>query len=93
MTYTSTRKRVKQAAAKPAPKKRGRPVGSKNKQAVVKAYEVKPVDWEKLAKKLQRALASEMKENQQLLWQIGYYKDRAEQLENQSWLSRLFNLK
>ena len=37
--------------------KRGRPVGSKNKQKV---------DWEKLSKQLQEALAAEMKENEAL---------------------------
>lgn len=40
--------------------KRGRPVGSKNKP------KAKPVDWEKLAKQLQAALAAEMKENEAL---------------------------
>lgn len=45
--------------AKTAPKKRGRPAGSKNKQTDV-------VDWEKLAKQLQEALAAEMKENEAL---------------------------
>lgn len=49
--------------AKTAPKKRGRPVGSKN-QKIVMTYE-KPfkVDWEKLAKQLQVALSSEIKDN------------------------------
>ena len=41
-------------------KKRGRPAGSKNKP------KTKPVDWEKLSKQLQEALAAEMKENEAL---------------------------
>jgi hypothetical protein len=45
--------------AKTAPKKRGRPVGSKNKVAFPAPKD--PVDWETLAKKLQKALALEMK--------------------------------
>lgn len=40
--------------AKTATRKRGRPVGSKNKP--------KPVDWEKLCKQLQGALAAQIKE-------------------------------
>lgn len=43
--------------AKTASKKRGRPVGSKNKP--------KPVDWEKLCKQLQGALAAQIKETDQ----------------------------
>jgi translation initiation factor 1 (eIF-1/SUI1) len=46
--------------AKTATKKRGRPVGSTNKATV------KPIDWEKLAKQLQAALATEMKANESL---------------------------
>jgi hypothetical protein len=42
--------------AKTAPKKRGRPAGSKAKP------KLQPVDWEKLCKRLQEALASEMRE-------------------------------
>jgi hypothetical protein len=44
--------------AKTAAKKRGRPVGSKNKTLAPQ----KPVDWEKLAKQLQQALATQIKE-------------------------------
>jgi thiamine kinase-like enzyme len=44
--------------AKTAPKKRGRPVGSKNKTST----QQKPVDWEKLAKQLQQALATQIRE-------------------------------
>ena len=56
--------------AKTASKKRGRPVGSKNKStagAKLAALGGKaPVDWEKLAKQLQAALAAEMKEHEAL---------------------------
>jgi hypothetical protein len=44
--------------AKTAPKKRGRPAGSKSKPKPI------DVDWEKLAKQLQVALAAEMKDNE-----------------------------
>jgi hypothetical protein len=44
--------------AKTAAKKRGRPVGSKNKTLAPQ----KPVDWEKLAKQLQQALATQIRE-------------------------------
>lgn len=81
--YVSTRKRVK-AAAEAAPKKRGRPVGSKTK---------KPVDWEALAKKLQRALAAEIKHNDGLEYEISVLREHIYNLENRSWLSRMFNLK
>ena len=56
--------------AKTAPKKRGRPVGSKNKsktEVTVNSVSStgwvppQPVDWERLAKRLQEALAIEMK--------------------------------
>lgn len=95
-TYVSTRKRVKEAAvAKTAPAKRGRPIGSKNKPKTDK-----PVDWEVLAKKLQKALMKEMKKNDELEWRMEIYRGQLdsqleiiEQLENRSWLSRLFNLK
>jgi hypothetical protein len=45
--------------AKVATKKRGRPAGSKNKVPFPAPKD--PVDWEVLAKKLQKALALEMK--------------------------------
>ena len=52
--------------AKTAPKKRGRPVGSKGKKKTVslssEGWVPPAVDWEKLAKQLQAALASEMRE-------------------------------
>lgn len=50
--------------AKTATKKRGRPVGSKNKHTISSTGWVppKPVDWEKLCKQLQGALAAQIKE-------------------------------
>lgn len=42
--------------------KRGRPVGSKNKPTPFNDIPF-PVDWEKLAKQLQAALAAEIKDN------------------------------
>ena len=50
-------------------KKRGRPAGVKNKPKPFKQVVVvldDPVDWEKLAKQLQTALASEIKTNDDL---------------------------
>ena len=86
VTYVSTRKRVKAAAAevKPAPKKRGRPVGSKTKP--------KTVDWEALAKKLQRALAAEIKHGDAMEYEVSVLREHIHNLENRSWLSRTFNL-
>jgi hypothetical protein len=43
-------------------KKRGRPVGSKNKPTPFNKTPFE-VDWEKLAKQLQAALASQIKDN------------------------------
>ena len=95
-----------------AAKKLGRPVGSKNKPKnpmvadVIDAqkkqlqYQKQAIDWESLAKKLQKALMKEMKKNEDLEWAFGIYRKQIdeqeaviEQLENRSWLSRLFNLK
>ena len=94
--YVSTRKLVKEpAVVKPAPKKVGRPLGSKNKPK-----DDKPVDWESFAKKLQKALMKEMKKNDELEWAVEIYRKQLdeqaaviEQLENRSWPSRTFNLK
>ena len=60
-------------------KKRGRPVGSKNKTKTQDPFDSqfdawakkvdakhKAVDWEKLAKRLQVALAAEIKDNDQM---------------------------
>jgi len=53
-----------QDVAKAKLPKRGRPVGSKSKK-IVMTFDDKPffVDWEKLAKQLQAALAAEMRDN------------------------------
>lgn len=51
--------------AKTAPKKRGRPVGSKGKKNISLSSEgwvPKPVDWENMSRLLQEALAAEMRE-------------------------------
>lgn len=51
--------------AKTAPKKRGRPVGSKGKKKISLSSEgwvPHPVEWEKLSRLLQEALAAEMRE-------------------------------
>jgi hypothetical protein len=48
-----------------AAKKRGRPVGSKNKAKLPAFPIAKEVDWETLAKRLQEALANQIKETQQ----------------------------
>ena len=87
VTYVSTRKRVKAAAAevKPTPKKRGRPAGSTTKP--------KTVDWEALAKKLQRALAAEIKHGDAMEYEVSVLREHIVNLENRGWLSRLFNLK
>ena len=61
--------------------KRGRPVGSKNKpkvgEALAKLGGSQPVDWEKLAKRLQEALAAQIKEADQ-------YKKIFEEMERNS---------
>jgi hypothetical protein len=53
--------------AKTAPKKRGRPAGVRNKPKTEQAvsFQAKPfvVNWEKLAKQLQVALAAEIKDH------------------------------
>jgi hypothetical protein len=56
--------------AKTATRKRGRPAGSKNKpkttiaKASITSESSIKVDWEKLAKRLQEALAAQIKENE-----------------------------
>lgn len=57
--------------AKTAPKKRGRPVGSKGKPKTTSLSSEgwvppKSINWEKLAKQLQEALSKEMKANESL---------------------------
>lgn len=66
-------------------KKRGRPVGSVNKP--------KTVNWEQLAKKLQRALAAEIKHGDAMEYEVSVLREHIHNLENRSWLSRTFNLK
>lgn len=63
--------------AKTAAKKRGRPVGSKNKPKVLSSegwVPGKPVDWEHLAKQLQEALATQIRENERLEFILLEYK-------------------
>lgn len=60
--------------AKKVAKKRGRPAGVKNKPKPFKEVVVSvndPVDWEKLAKQLQAALASQIKDNDVLERELG----------------------
>jgi hypothetical protein len=65
----------------------GKPRNTRKRDPLIQAYEQgKPIDWEVLAKKLQYALAAQMNECQALTIRI-------QELENRSWLSRLFNLK
>ena len=54
--------------AKTAPKKRGRPLGSKAKPKAVNDFPLKsatqkPIDWKLLCNRLQEALAKEMRQN------------------------------
>lgn len=86
---------------KTAPKKRGRPVGSKNKlkfdgQARVKAAAAlaalggkDKVDWETLAKRLQGALAIEMKTTESLENLFEEFKAKVVIAERMSFLGRL----
>lgn len=63
-------------------KKRGRPVGSKNKP---KAKAIpKKVDWEKLAKHLQKALQDEFVENERLQNKIGDLNFEVANLKHQA---------
>jgi len=53
--------------AKTAPKKRGRPLGSKSKAVSdfpLKTTTQKPIDWKLLCNRLQEALAREMHDNE-----------------------------
>ena len=71
----------------------GRPRGRKQ-DPLIKAYEnSKPIDWETLAKKLQAALSAQIKETQEVEEALSHYREQCYKLRNQSWLSRLFNLK
>lgn len=73
----------KKIPVKAPAKKRGRPAGST----------AKPVNWEQLAKKLQRALAAEIKHGDAMEYEVSVLREHIENLENRGWLSRLFNLK
>ena len=60
----------------------------------IKQRDAKPqVDWETLAKKLQKALTAQINECKCLERIIESHQERIVELENKSWLSRLFNLK
>lgn len=57
--------------------KRGRPKGSKNKPKALSSegwVPGDPVDWEKLARQLQEALAAQIKENETLEFILNEYK-------------------
>ena len=82
--------------------KRGRPVGSKNKPKAGKELAKLggtisstgwvppiPVDWEKLAKQLQEALAKEMKENEEQEQFIKVLKACIEVYSNPPFISRI----
>ena len=63
-------------------------------EASIKKRDEKPqVDWEGLAKKLQKALTAQINECKYLERIIESHQERIIKLENKSWLSRLFNLK
>jgi DNA anti-recombination protein RmuC len=61
-------------------KKRGRPVGSKNKPSKSKVK----VNWERLAKQLQTALSDEFKESQGLSERINNLQYQVANLEHQA---------
>jgi len=58
-------------------KKRGRPVGTRNKPKVEAPIQV---DWEKLAKQLQAALASQIKDNDALETELSRKRTFSERL-------------
>lgn len=61
-------------------KKRGRPLGSRNKTETVK----NPVDWEKLCKHLQTALRDEFSDNEELLSNVRSLETKVANLEHQA---------
>ena len=72
----------------------GKPRNTRKRDPLVQAYEEsRPVDWETLAKKLQAALAAQIKENQELENFLDAKTEIIYKLENRSWISRLLNLK
>ena len=63
-------------------------------EASIKKRDAKPqVDWEALAKKLQKALTAQINECKCLERIIESHQERIVELESKSWLSRLFSLK
>lgn len=64
-------------------KKRGRPLGSKNKPKVVRG-KAKVVDWEKLCKHLQTALRDEFADNDKLTTKIKELEFKVANLEHQA---------
>jgi hypothetical protein len=74
--------------AKTAPKKRGRPVGSKSKKEITKdPFNGDTVNWQKLSQQLQVALAAEMKDNEE---QQDFIDNMvAEALRNRTFYERL----
>jgi hypothetical protein len=71
-------------AAKAVAKKRGRPVGSKAKPKAVPDFPLKniskPVNWEQLCKRLQEALAKEMREADELREELARKRNFFERL-------------
>ena len=60
----------------------------------IKQRDAKPqVDWEALAKKLQKALTAQINECKYLERIIESHQERIIQMENLTWFQRLFNLK
>ena len=70
----------------------GKPRG-RSPDPMVAAVDKVAVDWETLAKKLQKALTAQINECKYLERIIESHQERIIKLENKSWLSRLFNLK
>ena len=69
-------------AALTAPKRRGRPAGVKNLTA--------SVNWQALAKKLDRELKEQIKDNKGLEWQIEFYRGAWTSLRELSFFERVF---
>lgn len=67
-------------------KKRGRPLGSKNKKKIVVKPQVKAkvVDWEKLCKHLQTALRDEFADNEKLVTKVKELEFKVANLEHQA---------
>lgn len=67
-------------------KKRGRPLGSKNKKKIVVKPQTKAkvVDWEKLCKHLQTALRDEFADNEKLVTKVKELEFKVANLEHQA---------